>query len=320
MASNLPPIVPRSPGLVNSSIVGRTDNLPADLDGGSTANMQFLQDDTYSVSVYAHMLEADSHVPGRQAPKPGNDRGPIVEFSRKARKRMISMMNKIRDFDATKAWFLTLTYPGEFTHDARQVKEHIKSLFKRIRRRQPGVGMVWRLELKPRLTGASQGEIVPHYHVILFNVIAKRDAMIASVSKAWNEIVDGDADHLAAGTNVRRIASFRHLLNYVSKYAAKTDEIADANTLWGKRWGIMGVIDRSALHTFRLSRRAYVEFRRLMRSWLKSKGYRRFFGLDGSDAYRRYAIFGLGDEDDPTAALDLVGHARDIAHDKQRSS
>lgn len=159
----------------------------------------------------------------------GGMRGEIKEFSRSARKRLMIYFNQLNLAEIDhKPLFITLTYPSVFPADINESKAHLEAFTKRLIRRYPRAAVVWKLEYQKR--GA------PHYHLLVFNVPF---IPFAFVSSAWYDCVaSGQPEHLAAGTRVERIRSWRGVLYYASKYLGKTG-YQPAACRPGRFWGII---------------------------------------------------------------------------------
>lgn len=309
--------VARPPGLVKSAISARYATAQDYEYDWQQRAMQLLRINERPVKIrtYARRLQINVKREGLQTKPPTAQRGVIKEFSRKSRKRMLDLCHSIRNVDERYMWFATLTYPNKFTSTAKDVKDHLRALVERFKRKWEGYGLIWRLELKTRLSGAMKGFQVPHYHLILFNVPAQHKSLREWISRVWYEIVGSEeADHLRAGTNVRRVKSFAHMVNYVSKYAAKADDdhdIMDRN--WGRRWGARGNLDCIHLHTIRLTQRQYVHWHRLMRRYLRSisHGHERAYTRIGS--WRGASIYDIGDQRCWLIIRQITAHARELA-------
>jgi hypothetical protein len=180
----------------------------------------------------------------------GGPRGEIVGMSQDSSRRLRERLMRVDwqcmlDGNAgarKRLLFVTLTMPGDCSEyqDWKEWKRKLKAFVQRLRDRELLEGGVWRLELRPRLSGASKGEIAPHFHLVLYlrRPVALGE-MQAWVSRAWYEIVgSGQEDHLKAGTQC--IACFGpvgKLVNYLAKYLVKTDlERRPA----GRTWGLCG--------------------------------------------------------------------------------
>ena len=274
------------------------------------------------VKVYANLVTVKQHhrrlpteyrlagEPDRLRNRSGRTSRPIIRFTKKSRNNMQRRFAMIRDTFAG-GNFITLTYPGEFTFTPRQVKNHLRAFRNRVERRFDDAGAGWKLELKTRLSGVSEGVLVPHFHMMLKPTGTPLDQMILWISQAWNDIVaPGDAAHLAAGTNVRTIVSERHAQNYLNKYIAKEDEFdcnknqtfENCNTGWGRRWGFFGNLDMSPIFEWKLTPAEFVEFKRMTVRWLKARGSKYAQRLAGQSRWVGFSLFGLGDRSNPARA------------------
>ena len=116
-----------------------------------------------------------------------------------------------------------------------------------------------------RLSGAFVGELVPHYHVLVFNVPWMEYGWLAS---AWYECVgSGDERHLRAGTSVQRVRSRRGALSYAGKYMCKAELASDAHT--GRMWAQFGSAWLEVIiRTFELTARQFYRLRRVLRAYV----------------------------------------------------
>lgn len=200
--------------------------------------------------------------------RPGGDdkdarptkRGRVSGFSRKSRKRLLDWLNQIDKASAAKGLFVTLTYPGEYSDDWRAWKRDLDTLTKRLRRKWNRCSIVWRLEYQER--GA------PHFHLLVFGVDFIPHRWLA---KAWYDVVgSGDYNHLKAGTEVRRVKSFKQVCYYAAKYISKVQDVQSRSD--GRMWGIYGREYLPVLVVvFALSDKAYYQAKRYLRRWLRGK-------------------------------------------------
>lgn len=142
---------------------------------------------------------------------PPGKRGNVETFSEQSRMRMLRKLARLspsaRDGFRHRCSFLTLTTRG--IYHPRQIKEWMRAFLKRMARKWSSVSAVWRLEYQKR--GA------PHLHLVIYNVpYIPKDGIQA----AWGEIVGEDRPF----TRIESIRSYKHLMSYVSKYAAKVQE------------------------------------------------------------------------------------------------
>jgi hypothetical protein len=172
----------------------------------------------------------------------GGLRGAVVGFSKASRRRLIQKLAEL-DRDA-RPLFVTLTYPKEFPVEAALWKKHFDNWVKRLHRRYPGAGLVWRLE--PQKRGA------PHFHILLFCCGVSGGEFRLWAGKSWFACVgSGDPKHLVHGVDVRTCANVRMVRAYVGKYLAKvqappvqTDDdgvVLESSVNWllvGRWWGV----------------------------------------------------------------------------------
>lgn len=214
---------------------------------------------------------------------------------------MLEKLAKVRN--PTGGLFCTLTYPGEFHFSPEEVKNHLKRFRKRFLRRWPTAGVFWRMELMPRKSGASEGQIVPHFHLLAFlyeDAIPLVDFRVWLARAWWECVGSGSVAHLAAGTQADLILNRAHAQRYASKYAAKDE---DDSTLvlfqnWnscGRRWGTFGEFDLSEAMTVTISLNQLHELRRLAAKLLKSKGRNYAKRLKRANGNQGFTVFGLGD-------------------------
>jgi hypothetical protein len=247
----------------------------------------------------------------KQANPPKHVRGVITRFSPRSRSRMMRKTGQIRGL--ARPFFVTLTYPGQFTSDPRRVKEHLANLRKRLKRRFPFAGMLWRLELKTRKTGASCGEIVPHYHLLLWGINAWEKTMHTWLIKAWFEIVWGDdcelhhmppfeqmtkaqQDFYEHAVDVEQLYDFRHVLSYVAKYSAKTED-DETSELWGRRWGVALSVDCSHTLKVGLTWTEHLQLRREIRKLLEKRQSKYAWWLKSAYPSLGFSVLGLGDNE-----------------------
>jgi len=159
-------------------------------------------------------------------------RGEIIEFSQRSRQRLRCLIASVCRSELP--YFVTLTYPKEWTWDVRLWKRHLKVFSQRFERRFPTAGFIWKLEFQER--GA------PHFHPFVWGIPESEGlrAIIEFVSEAWFEVVgSGDEKHFKAGTSVERIRTLMGAMRYVSGYASKADQTLPGKKV-GRYWGVVG--------------------------------------------------------------------------------
>jgi len=171
-------------------------------------------------------------------------RGVVSEFSPGASIRMRSYLRECLPVYNT---MVTLTYPGFYPTNGKQVKEHLRRFLQEVRREYcrelkangtVGVDRLtsehssfWFLEFQSR--GA------PHFHIFTTWSPSKE-----WVSKHWYEIVGSeDVRHLHAGTRVEFLREGKAgTVAYASKYAVKMEQkqVPEGFENVGRFWGVFG--------------------------------------------------------------------------------
>jgi hypothetical protein len=213
---------------------------------------------------------------------PVQPRGQITQFSNKSRYRFLKFLHSL---STTPNYFLTLTYPANFSSDSRVWKNDIHKLSKRIARSYPNAWFAWKLE--PQKRGA------PHFHLIGdfgLSVNIKSDRFHAHkmrlnawLSRAWFECVgSGDSSHLGAGTRIDIVPGDerQRLKKYVAKYVGKTIEQHSTNipgwALPGRFWGVIARKNAPQVEKILtdLTAKEQIIVKRILRGWMKRKSAR----------------------------------------------
>ena len=193
----------------------------------------------------------------------GGVRGCITGFSKRSRSRLMQTVASLDRRGLEVPLFVTLTYPAQFPTDYTIYKRHLDTFLKRLRRFAPDCWAIWRLEFQRR--GA------PHFHLLVFGV---RFLPHQVVSKMWYEVVkSGDLKHLQAGVEIRRARSWGGVTSYVAKYMGKTSDVVPTG-FTGRFWGIFrrDLMPVEILEIL-LEIPQFHRLRRVMRQWLKSRGF-----------------------------------------------
>lgn len=298
----------------------------------------------YTVSIHADLVKIKSNYSmSSNVPLPKNNdvRGEISGFSAASRKRLIEFMACVR-YD-TQLVFLTLTYPDKFSSDTLVWKAHFEAFRRRFERKYPQYRAIWRLEIKQRKSGTNKGQDAPHFHLMIFtnnseepNISTEfvsshgrsHEKAVSPLSKdvekwasaAWTAIVDGDSDHSEHGAFAVAVRNRRHAYKYISKYVAKMDD--DTHAV-GRRWGRIGDFDTLASRVGTMSQAQYIQFRRLVRGWLKARGSTYAKHVAQSPPSLGMSTFGLGDailstgqhEDMARTVYRMIVHAGELADD-----
>lgn len=194
-----------------------------------------------TVSVGVQDVFITNNIVGGKAQVGGGLRSTITEWSKKSRARCEKHIRNCPD--GSIKYFLTLTYPREFSNDGVRIKRDLSTMRKRLRR----MGVrddIWFLEFQMR--GA------PHFHLYLGQCpTGNLEKGIKACANAWYEIVgSGDPKHLkftlgqCGGKNKPCLEIMRnpHAASYYAvKYVVKADqkkvpsEYLNVGRFWG--WG-----------------------------------------------------------------------------------
>jgi hypothetical protein len=219
----------------------------------------------------------------------------VAGFSEDSKRRMLFTFRNVVGLRV----LLTLTYPGQFSTDGREVKRHWDNMRRWLTRR--GVGGAWFMEFQAR--GA------PHFHCFLTGEVPKED-----VAAAWYQIVaSGDVRHLRAGTRIEALRELHAAGAYAAKYLKKQEQkdVPDGFSDVGRFWGLFGGLSVEPLaqvnsqeqintSTGELVTGGAVQAARVMRGLVnarrraaglprfKDRGHQGFTGYDCGPAMLRY--------------------------------
>jgi hypothetical protein len=221
--------------------------------------------------VGASLIKIQRNSGPRQGAGPGGVRGKIRGFSPASRRRMLDQLSKIDRKELP--LFCTLTFPDEFHESINKPKvwkKILKRLEMRFRRKYPGAGGFWRLEMKDRLSGQYVGEWFPHFHLLIYGIDEMEFRKWLAIN--WWEVCGELSDkHLAAGTSCERKGSVRQVFSYASKYMAKVGGgDLELGRVWGV-WAIQNIPFVKALLVV-LDEKEAVQLIRLMRRFARLRG------------------------------------------------
>lgn len=196
----------------------------------------------------------------------GGKRGEVRGFSAASRSRLRGRFGDLRREEVGMGLFVTLTYPVEVGRDV-DCKAHLDAFMKRLHRRWPNAAAVWRKEW--------QQNGMPHYHLLVLGVPFIPHEWVA---RAWYRVVgSGLEKHLQAGTEVRRVHTYRQACSYLEKYMGKVSNDAPEGVGTGRLWGVSGPLERYAAPVLlvELSARQGFALARVLdglrRSWARQK-------------------------------------------------
>lgn len=197
---------------------------------------------TRSLTVYpsGSLLTLAAH--GYSAPrKPATGRrGKVGRFGGRSRLRLLRLIATVAKAEIP--LLVTLTFPDEaIPQSVEEVHRRLAAMRRRILRRFPLLGAIWRIGVVSRKSGSHTGEAVPHVHLLAWGV--SRTDLLAWLPEAWASINlskshSAYAKHVAAGTGVDVLHSTRGGASYIGKgYIAKGEPEPGPEWL-GRRWGV----------------------------------------------------------------------------------
>jgi hypothetical protein len=196
------------------------------------------------------------------------------------------MLDKIHTINRTAVLpqFFTLTFPDFFPEQA-QAKRKLDTLFKRWKRHSPTVSAIWKMEVIDRKSGASKGQVAPHFHLIVWGGLDVKRA-----KQDWFD-VNGRSDyaHLKHGAKGEELKSWRGAVYYTAKYCAKIDEsFASEGRVWGVHNRAALPVDRNPrtiLCTVREATRLCRYVRKFVRSRSGRKSWSRILYTDNPERW-----------------------------------
>jgi hypothetical protein len=113
----------------------------------------------------------------------GGVRGKCKGFSFGSRRRMLDRLNTVSVVSKMPE-FVTMTLPDEVFHDdvgefAKRAKTWLQTWLKRLARVCPGAAGFWRIEWKARKSGAHEGKIFPHFHLLVWGLPERESRLVA---------------------------------------------------------------------------------------------------------------------------------------------
>lgn len=223
----------------------------------------------------------------------GGLRGEVREFSAASRRRMQKLLNSIDQHRARIPVMITLTYHNDWSEDPRSWKDQLDAFRKRLERKLGKFSAIWRLEYQRR--GA------PHFHLLCWfnnspDPMSRNNKLLLEVvrfyvpSMWWDVTGRTSPEHLNAGTRCELPRSWKGANAYLSKYMAKPEQLAAAQTAPGRFWGVWRKDELPiSWEVVRLTERQAIHYRRILR---KYSGQRGRGNLDRFEAFCSYRTIG----------------------------
>jgi len=165
-------------------------------------------------------------------------KNPISEFSRKSRMRLLKFIARVNWDKCGDGLFVTLTYPDECLPRSTEQRNMDRYVFHRYVEKYLSVKipMLWRVEWVERKSGKYRGNIVPHFHLIMFRGRFIENDMVRLF---WRRCVKKEG---ALCTDIEGLGDACKIRMYIAKYAAKVppplslDYVPQLNNL-GRHYG-----------------------------------------------------------------------------------
>lgn len=201
-----------------------------------------------------------SHPPLRHS----ND---IITFSRNSRLRLMRITSKICLDNYAEVVHCTFTFHNSFPSQTDDIKKLFKNFWNKLNYNFPGTHFVWRLDFQKR--GA------PHYHIIFLFPLGVRindgEYFRLVLSKYWLESINETSIPAKLyGVKCTRTKEPKKFFAYVSKYAAKIEEVTNENYK-ARRWGYSRELDQSVIIDYYPDKELMKVFKRNLHAWLKKR-------------------------------------------------
>jgi hypothetical protein len=176
-------------------------------------------------------------------------------FSAASRLRLFKTINRLQFGDAGRCTFATMTWRDELGRPEPKQITQARSWCQRSIEGLAGKHLagIWRVEWQKRKTGRYRHQLMPHLHVIYFNIpFVPKEAW----TRAWGQAI-GWPGHVSV--KLEAIKELRQCLYYVSKYIAKVGDLSNLDIasylnryVSGRKWGtyrknLLPVADRTEI-------------------------------------------------------------------------
>ncbi len=229
-------------------------------------------------------MENHHHFVGMEGTRKGIPTKPTI--SRASRRRLLRLCARLNrsKIDENSTLFVTLTYGSDkkaLSWNWTDYKRHLNNFNTRLRRKFGNTFFgIWRVEWQKRGVG--------HFHMVImfvdgFKAYIDKDWL----AKSWNEITEGNQDHLAAGTSVERARSWKHTGGYFSKtmaYIGKDEAVPKAllNKGLGRHWGYINkdLLNRYInIKTDSITNKTFFKLKRIFYNYLKRQAEQKKKGI-----------------------------------------
>ncbi|OPY64568.1 MAG: hypothetical protein A4E57_03504 [Syntrophorhabdaceae bacterium PtaU1.Bin034] len=239
------------------------------------------ENSSFTVNTFPGMVEIkvkDRKVLGSRPSGSSDTRGIIKGFSSKSRRRLIKTLCRV-------PYGFGMRFELTFADDVMSnltIQERARLGAKILHRWQtwiernyPQAVLVWKKEWKPRKSGALKGQLMPHYHFMVYHPsFSDRDYMElwSTIAIKWVRLTkteDYRAYNVALHNRSRGILKPDDPYSrYFGKYVTKC-QVAEEEGL-GRFWGIIGPLELAEPEKVELTDYQVAVLKRFLRRYLKS--------------------------------------------------
>jgi hypothetical protein len=209
-------------------------------------------------------------------------RGKVTRFTNQSRKRLFKQLLKLNA--GHEYFFITLTYPSEYSLDFTVWKEDLRKLSCGLQYHYPKLGFIWKLEYQKR--GA------PHFHLLgSIPDVHHIKELRGIIRKSWRKIIgETSTRSFQYSVQVDSVQDIKASVFYLALYQTK-DQNERTDIPSGRVWGIYG---RKHLPTGNCGESTFsyeeqITLRRIIRRWVKAstrcKGYAEYLRTDRSSSF-----------------------------------
>ena len=218
--------------------------------------------------------EREYHIP------PERKKNDITSFSINSRRRLKRKLSMVHLGSYSRTFFVTYTFHNVYPKSSDELKRHFRNFLKSVKRVNPSVAWIWRLEWQKR--GA------PHFHMVYFipkhSTLKEIKHFEKEQRRLWHRTLeDFDFWTWRYSVDVKSLDSKKKLYAYISKYVSKVENEDDA-AIGHQHWGSSANLILKSEGAFHLSQEFFLFFRKQL--WKKisvflqedSEFYKVFFG------------------------------------------
>ena len=202
-------------------------------------------------------IDKNKDLPKKETAK----RNEITRFTKKSRKRLFNNILKLEK--RIGYFFVTLTYPSEYSKDCKVWHHQLDRLYCSLRYHYPKMGFLWKLEFQQR--GA------PHFHLLLFEPSNPPEKELYSlINRFWYNIVAQKSKAFRYyGTDVKAVKDIKTSGFYLAMYQTK-DSYIPLDLKIGRIWGIKGAknMPNKEQSSKMIDNTTYKILKRIVRKWM----------------------------------------------------